>query len=261
MTHEDRPMNRAHEQLVDAQFGPRAQAYVESAVHARGPDLEALKEVVSAERPERALDLGTGGGHVAYLMARYAASVTATDLSREMLAAVAAAAKDRHLSNIEVAEASAERLTFDDEWFDFLGCRYSAHHWRNLEAGLREARRVLKRGCKAVFIDAFAPAAAALDTHLQAVELLRDTSHVRDYTSSEWVGVLSRSGFTLQAFRSWRIRMDFPTWVARMQTPPDNVCAIRALQMAASGDIRDHFAIEADGSFLLDVMMIETKAA
>ena len=40
-------MNKAHEQLVDAQFGPRAKAYVESAVHARGPDLEALEVVVS----------------------------------------------------------------------------------------------------------------------------------------------------------------------------------------------------------------------
>jgi hypothetical protein len=112
-----------------------------------------------------------------------------------------------------------------------------------------------------VFIDAFAPEAAALDTHLQAVELLRDTSHVRDYTSSEWVAALNRSGFALQAFRSWRIRLDFPTWIARMQTPPDNVRAIRALQMAASREIRDHFEIEADGSFILDVTMIETKAA
>ena len=41
-------MNRAHEQLVDAQFGPRAKAYVESAVHARGPDLEALGGRVAA---------------------------------------------------------------------------------------------------------------------------------------------------------------------------------------------------------------------
>jgi 2-polyprenyl-3-methyl-5-hydroxy-6-metoxy-1,4-benzoquinol methylase len=88
----DWPMNRAHEQLVDAQFGPRAKAYVESAVHARGPDLEALESVVSGVRPARALDLGTGGGHVAYLMARHAGAVTASDLSREMLAAVAAAA-------------------------------------------------------------------------------------------------------------------------------------------------------------------------
>src|SRR6516225_7298348 len=111
-------MNKAHEEVVDAQFGPRAKAYVESAVHARGPDLEALEAVVSGVRPARALDLGTGGGHVAYLIARYAGSVTACDLSREMLAAVVVvAAKDRGLSNVEVAEASAECLKFENEWF------------------------------------------------------------------------------------------------------------------------------------------------
>jgi hypothetical protein len=55
-------MNRAHEQVVDAQFGPRAKAYVDSAVHARGPYLEALEAELSRVRPARALDLGTVAG-------------------------------------------------------------------------------------------------------------------------------------------------------------------------------------------------------
>ncbi len=70
-------MTQAHKELVEAQFGPRAAAYVESAVHAQGEDLAALEAVVAAIRPERALDLGAGGGHVSYLMARHAGSVTA----------------------------------------------------------------------------------------------------------------------------------------------------------------------------------------
>ena len=36
-------MSRAHEKVVDAQFGPRAKAYVESAVHSAGQDLDALR--------------------------------------------------------------------------------------------------------------------------------------------------------------------------------------------------------------------------
>ena len=179
-----------------------------------------------------------------------------------MLAAVAAAAKDRGLTNVEVAEASAERLTFDNEWFDFLGCRYSAHHWRNFEAGLREARRVLKHGSKAVFIDAFAPEAAALDTHLQAVELLRDTSHVRDYTTSEWIAALNRSGFTLQTFSilaafAWTSRHGLPGCKRHRITSALSARCKRPRPREISG----HFEIEADGSFMLDVMMIETRAA
>jgi len=86
-------MSAAHEGAVVAQFGPQARAYVESAVHAQGADLEALETIVRERAPAHALDLGAGGGHVAYRMARHARMVTAYDLSSEMLAAVAATAR------------------------------------------------------------------------------------------------------------------------------------------------------------------------
>jgi hypothetical protein len=103
-------MERVHENVVEAQFGPRAKAYVESAVHAQGADLDALEAIVRELRPAHALDLGTGGGHVSYLMARHAGTVTASDLSRDMLDAVAAAARERGLANIETVQAPAEHL-------------------------------------------------------------------------------------------------------------------------------------------------------
>src|SRR5579871_5575628 len=118
-------MSGAHENAVVAQFGPRAKAYVESAVHARGEDLDAFEAVVRDARPARALDLGAGGGHVAYLMARHATEVTAYDLSADMLAAVAATARERGLANVRTAQGAAERLQFEDGAFDFLATRYS----------------------------------------------------------------------------------------------------------------------------------------
>lgn len=253
-------MERVHEKVVAAQFGPQAKAYVDSAVHARGPDLDALENIVAAIRPTRALDLGAGGGHVSYLLARHANLVTAADLSRDMLAAVAAMARDRGLSNIKTAEAAAESLPFPDGCFDFLASRYSAHHWRDWEQGLREARRALKAKGRAIFIDIFAPASPLLDTHLQAVELLRDPSHVRDYSIAEWAAALSKAGFAIESLRTWRLRMDFDDWTARMRTPRDNAVAIRALQAEASAETKAHFAIEPDGSFWIDAQMIDAKA-
>ena len=112
-----------------------------------------------------------------------------------------------------------------------------------------------------MFVDAYSPGQALLDTHLQAIELLRDHSHVRNYNCAQWLDALARAGFAPEAVRTWRLRMDFPVWTARMRTPEENVKAIRALQGAASAETKRHFAIEPDGSFLLDVLMIEASAA
>jgi len=253
-------MQTAHETNVQNQFGPRANAYVESAVHSQGQDLADLAALAARRAPGHAIDLGCGGGHVTYTMAPHAAKVTAADLSADMLAAVAATAQSRGLTNVETVRTSAEKLPFADGAFDFLGCRYSAHHWQDVEAGLREARRVLKPGSTAVFIDVYAPGRPLFDTHLQSVELLRDTSHVRNYSISEWMAMLARAGFVIAGSRTWRLRMHFETWVARMATPPLYVEAIRALQQGAPDEVKAHFALEPDGSFLLDMVMLEATA-
>jgi ubiquinone/menaquinone biosynthesis C-methylase UbiE len=258
---EEEKMERAHEKVVEATFGPRAKAYVESAVHARGADLDALEALIGAAKPARAIDIGCGGRHVSYLMARHAGTVIAADLSSEMLAAVAATAKSRGLTNLETAQATAEKLPFPDASFDFAATRYSAHHWRDFDAGLREARRVLKPGSRAAFIDAYSAGSPLVDTHLQAVELIRDPSHVRDYSAAEWIAGLAKAGFRIDDLRSFRVRMDFPVWVARIATPEENVRALRKMQTEAPEEVTRHTALEPDGSFMLDDMMIQATAA
>ncbi len=254
-------MPQSHSDLVSERFGAAANAYVESAVHARGADLDALEVLVERLKPARALDLGCGGGHVAYLMARHAAAVTACDLSEQMLAAVRANAAVRGFENIATVPAAAQAMPFADGEFDFLACRFSAHHWSDFEGGLREARRVLRRGAYAAFIDVCAPGHALLDTYLQALELLRDPSHVRNQAAAEWIAALGRSGFHVLTMKTWRLRMEFDSWIARTRTSPLHAQAIKSLQAAASSEVRRHFAIEADGSFQLDALSIEATAA
>jgi SAM-dependent methyltransferase len=253
-------MSKTHTAVVADQFGPRAHTYVESAVHAQGEDLDTLAGIIEQVAPARALDLGSGGGHVAYRMALHALSVVALDISADMLASVAATAHSKGLSNIETVQAHAEQLPFADARFDFLASRFSAHHWHDFEAGLRQARRVAKPGATALFIDVCAPRSALLDTHLQAVELLRDGSHVRNYSVEEWIAALARAAFLLRATRAWRLRMQFDVWTERMRTSELNMAAIRALQQAAPAEVQAHFGIEEDGSFMLDVVMIEAIA-
>ncbi len=248
---------RTQETLVGGQFGGRAAAYLGSAVHAQGADLDALVALVRGKPEARVLDLGCGGGHVAYHVAPHVGEVVAYDLSPEMLDTVAGTAAERGLDNITTREGVVERLPFADASFNYVFSRFSAHHWRDLDAGLREAARVLKGGGIAAFVDSVSPGVPVLDTFLQAVELLRDPSHVRNYTRAEWEAALVRAGFALGAASQHRLRMQFAVWIERMSTPKVQSDAIRALQAAVSETVARHFHIGSDGSFDLDVLFVQ----
>src|SRR5215469_4748067 len=91
---------RTHEALVDQQFGSRAAAYLNSAVHATGADLQALSALVDAHAQAYVLDLGCGAGHVSFNVAPRAHAVVAYDLSAEMLDVVARTAAERGFTNV-----------------------------------------------------------------------------------------------------------------------------------------------------------------
>jgi ubiquinone/menaquinone biosynthesis C-methylase UbiE len=254
-------MSTSQHTFVAEQYAPRAQDYVTSINHSTGDDLDQIEAELRGCDTARVLDLGCGGGHVSYRAAPHVAEVVACDVTASMLEVVTKTAAERGLSNITVQQAAAEQLPFEDASFDVVLCRFTAHHWQNMEAGLREARRVLKRPGRAVFIDVIAPSDRVLDTHIQAVEVLRDPSHVRNYTMAEWVAALSRSGFSVERMNARKLRMDFPVWIARTRATLEHAGAIRSLQAGAPVIVRQYFAIAVDGGFDLDTMAIVTRAA
>lgn len=244
---------RTHEQTVQQQFDSRAKAYLSSAVHASGPDLAHASGLVrkTAAGAGQALDVGCGAGHLAFALAPHVERMIALDPSPGMLSAVASGAAERGASRIEVRQGSAEALPFADASFNLVCTRYSAHHWRRLETAVRDMCRVLAPGGHALIIDTLGAEDVLTDTYMQAMELLRDVSHVRNRSVDEWRSLLRSAGLTELEHRQWPTRLEFSSWVARMRTPADRGAAIRGLQEAAPREVKEALAIEADGSFTI----------
>jgi ubiquinone/menaquinone biosynthesis C-methylase UbiE len=166
-----------------------------------------------------------------------------------MLKTVAAAARERGFAHLETLQTGAHRLPCADGEFDVVASRYSAHHWLDVPGALREMRRVLAPAGRLLLIDLCGDETPLVDTHLQALELLRDPSHVRDYTRSEWRALLAAAGFEVLVEESWPTRLEFASWIERMRTPPVAVAAIRRMQAGAPREVANSLAFEPDGSF------------
>jgi ubiquinone/menaquinone biosynthesis C-methylase UbiE len=246
------------DQVADA-FGSTAAAYLTSAVHASGADLKTLANAVGTAPDASVLDLGCGAGHASFAVAPHARSVLAYDLAPQMLATVAAAANERGLANIRTERGAAEALPFAAASFDWVISRFSAHHWHDVPRALSEVRRVLKPGGRVLFIDSAGADQPLLDTHLQAIEVLRDASHIRSYRADEWLKHFADAGFTAQVRERWRLPIEFESWVARMRTSAVRADAIRSLWSNAPDEVREYYEVQPDGSFKLDTLMIEAR--
>ncbi|WP_369788876.1 class I SAM-dependent methyltransferase [Rouxiella sp. WC2420] len=249
----------SHAESVSQQFSPNASNYLTSAVHAQGPDLIKLEAILASYPQAVVVDLGCGAGHASFSAAKAVKKVVAYDLSAEMLAVVKQAAVDKQLNNIEVKQGYAESLPFEDESADIVISRYSAHHWHDVGQALREVRRILKPGGKVIMMDIASPGHPILDVHLQTIEKLRDTSHVRNYSTGEWLQKFNDAGLRIEALSSGKLQLEFSSWVARLKTPEHFVIAIRELQKVSSEEVIEYFSILADGTFQADTVFIEAK--
>lgn len=136
----------------------------------------------------RYLDLGVGDGLLTLMLAEVAESVTAVDLSREMLSQLRARAKRRGITNVETVEAPIEDLPLPEDSFDVVVLSQALHHADKPSKALQEARRVLKPHGRILVLDLLA----------HGEEWVRDQLHDRHlgFTEAALEDLLTSAGFT-----------------------------------------------------------------
>jgi ubiquinone/menaquinone biosynthesis C-methylase UbiE len=200
--------------LVQEQFGKTAATYLTSTPHALGKSLERLVALTAPQKNWRALDVATGGGHVAYAFAPHVERLWATDITQEMLDLVKVEVQKRGLANVRTTYAKAEALPFEDESVDLVTCRIAPHHFDSIPEFLDEVRRVLKSGGVLAVVDNVVPDGSVGD-YVNAFERFRDPSHLRAWTMAEWRTALTKAGFALGHEEQIYKIMEFKSWASR----------------------------------------------
>lgn len=231
------------------QFGPRAATYAVSWSHSAGESLELVEAMVARDGRSflRAVDVATGAGFTAFVLAPHADRVLATDLTPQMLEQAKRLRDERGLANVELALAAAEGLPFASDSLDLVTCRIAPHHFLGFHAWLAEVRRVLRPGGLLVACDTAAPEDEGLAEWMNGVEVRRDPSHVRNRAPSEWHQAVEDVGLRVTHTELCYTWHEFEDWTKRAGMASDERERLRADFLGADTGQANAFNLKVDG--------------
>ena len=116
-------------------------------------------QIVSQSNPKIILDIATGTGDLAILMAQTnAEKIIGLDISAGMLEVGEKKIAAKNLSNtIEMILADSENMPFEDNHFDAITVAFGVRNFETLEKGLTEILRVLKPNGVFVILETSVP--------------------------------------------------------------------------------------------------------
>ena len=185
----------------------RADLYRESAAHREGPDLDLIVVWAADAGARTALDVATGGGHVARRLREAGLEVVTTDQSPGMRPDVV---------------CPAEHLPFADRSFDVVVTRVAAHHFDDVEAAVRELARVARNSV--LVVDNL-----HMGDQAEEAERLRDPTHVRNYDEAEWRRLLEIAGLRVEEVERFDKPIELEPWFERAGTPKADATRVRGL--------------------------------
>jgi SAM-dependent methyltransferase len=183
-------------------WNERAALYVESDAHRDGDDLDQLVDWVAGART--ALDVATGGGHVARRLREAGLEVVTTDRAPGMGPDVICPAED---------------LPFADASFDVVACRTAVHHFDDVAGSVGEMARV--SADRVLIVDTM-----NMGDPVELAEKLRDPSHVRNYSEVEWRAFVAAADLELRELRVFPHTFDLDAWLKRTACTGDEAAEV-----------------------------------
>jgi SAM-dependent methyltransferase len=183
----------------------RAEAYRESQEHREGWDLDLIVEWAAGAGT--ALDVASGGGHVARRLREAGIEVVSSDPAPGMAPDVVCPAED---------------LPFADASFDVVACRLAAHHFQNIQAGVGEMARVASD--LVLVVDNLRMSEAD-----EEANRVRDPSHVRNYSEEEWHALFAGAGLDVVEARTGERRIELEPWLERTGCTGEDAARVREL--------------------------------
>ena len=208
-----------HLDRVREEFTRQADTFTVHAVKADKKMEVRFRDAIGDAGNGSILDVACGPGVVTAALAQRAASITAFDATPAMLEKARAHCEEAGLENIIFREGNAQAMPFEDVSFDGVVTRLAIHHFTKPQDVMNEVFRVLKPGGRAIIVDVIVsenPEEAALQN---AIEIIRDPSHIRMLPEAELIGSTNASGLEIVDISGWDANREFEEWTGIANDP------------------------------------------
>lgn len=220
-----------HLERVRQEFSRQADAFASSAALTDEQLSARLVEAIGSAAAGTILDVACGPGIVTAALAERAHEVIAFDLTPEMLRKAAQRCAKAGLSNVKFEQGSATDLPFAENFFDAVVTRLAIHHFTEPRRVFDEMFRVLRPGGILAVADVVSSEDAEESALQNAIEVLRDPSHVCMLPGSELLAMAQAAGFDIEAQTTWDKPRAFKEWVG-IVNHPERVAPLRVIVTA-----------------------------
>jgi ubiquinone/menaquinone biosynthesis C-methylase UbiE len=208
-----------HIKRVTKEFGRQSDTFDTWAEKTDDQVVDRFRTALAEAGHGSVLDVACGPGVVTASIAPRAASVVAFDATEQMLEKASERCAKAGLRNVQFRCGDAENLPFEEAQFDGLVTRLAVHHFANPQRAFDEMFRVLRPNGIAVIVDVVSSEDADESNLQNAIERLRDPSHVRMLPASELDACVTRSGFNVLQHNTWDKHREFEEWMEIVNDP------------------------------------------